>query len=279
MNDDFFTSLTNRKVQDLYWLLFKTSPLKSCPDTFEIALFPEEIITAWEINSKDYFRALDKSPSSLEVFVDRKKNYRLGFYAEALLSYFFQSFPGIQLLIQNFQITVDKKTIGEIDYVIEWENRVLHIELAVKYYLLLPKSNPNIAENWVGPSKKDNLHKKLTKIEGHQIPLGKHKILKDALPGLQTSSIESFFLFRGQFFKNDLQSCDYLNREPLDYFFWEEFDDRESEFEILDRPDWLGSIDRITMSGKPFEKGGNRPLMVKLKTNKVCFIVPDDWND
>lgn len=282
MNYDFFHSLRNNKVKDLYWLLFKSSPLKKCPQEFEIALFPEEIIQEWERDSTDYFRILDSSPSSLFDFVDRKKNYRLGFYAESLLSYFFQTYPKIQLWIQNIQITNEKQTIGEIDFVIEWDEQILHIELAVKYYLLLPQENQYIAKNWIGPSRKDNLEKKLKKIQEHQLPLGKHEKLLATLPDAFKGKIQSYFLFRGQFFANDVVYCDYLNREPLKYYFNKAIKNNKEEIEeILIRPDWLSSIDRFSqikensLNNETF----NRPQMVKFSHKKVGFVVPDDWND
>ncbi len=282
MNYDFFNSLQNTKVQDLYWLLFKTSPLKACPKEFSIPFFPKDIIDQWEEHASDYFRSLDNSPEELQHFVDRKKNYRLGFYAESLLSYFFQTFAEVELLIQNFQITEDKTTIGEIDFVIRWNNRILHIELAVKYYLLLPHSDPYTTRNWIGPSRKDNLQKKLTKIEGHQLPLGKHELLLNSIPGIKEELIESYFLFRGQFFWNEQVACDYLNHEPLHYFFNQQIKASQNNYSILYRPDWLGSIDRK----EPYKKhetaewdNSSKPKMVKLNSKKVCFIVPDDWNN
>ncbi len=282
MNYDFFYSLRNPKVQDLYWLLFKNPPLKTCPKEFSIPFFPEDIIDQWEEHASDYFRALDNSPKELQHFVNRKKNYRLGFYAESLLSYFFQTFADIELLVQNFQITADKITIGEIDFVIRWNNRILHIELAVKYYLLLPHSDPYVASNWIGPSRKDDLHRKLTKIEGHQLPLGKHELLIDSIPGIQEDQIESYFLFRGQFFWNEQVACEYLNREPLHYFFTQQIKASQNNYTILCRPDWLGSIDRKEPDKKheiiELDNSG-KPKMVKLDSKKVCFIVPENWND
>jgi hypothetical protein len=282
MNYDFFHSLQDNKVKDLYWILFKSSPLKKCPQEFEIALFPEEIIQAWENDSANYFRLLDSSPASLHRFVDRKKNYRLGFYAESLLSYFFQTFSKIQLWVQNFQITNDKQTVGEIDFVIEWKDRIFHIELAVKYYLLLPQENQYIAKNWVGPSRKDNLEKKLKKIQSHQLPLGKHEKLLSLLPKAFKSIMQSYFLFRGQFFANEKVDCDFLNREPFNYIFNRTITNSEEQIvKILNRPDWLSSIDRISQSDveNTNDDSFNKPQMVKFSSNKVGFIVPDDWND
>lgn len=278
MNYKFFRSLKDNNVKDLYWLLFKPSPIKNCPEGFNIPLFPVEIIKEWEEQSQDYFESLKQHPSDLQHFVNRKKNYRLGFYAEALLSYFFQTFKDIQLLLQNYQISQDKQTIGEIDFVIGYKNRVFHLELAVKYYLLLPESGPNLAQNWIGPSRKDDLNKKLTKIESHQLPLGRHEKLIEVLPFSKNQKIESYFLLRGQFFSHDSVECSFLNQIPLPYYFKNEVR-QENISKLLQRPDWLGSIDRSDQKENLNAISFSRPQMLKFTNNTIGFVVPDNWND
>lgn len=280
MNYDFFHSLNDKNVKDLYWLLFKPSPINDCPEGFNIPLFPLEVIEEWEENTQPYFESLDQNKSGLTTFVNRKKNYRLGFYAESLLSYFFQTFKDVQLLLQNYQICQNKQTIGEIDFVIEYKNRVFHLELAVKYYLLLPKSDPNLAQNWIGPSRKDDLDKKLTKIENHQLPLGKNTKLMEVLPCIKNRKIESYFLFRGQFFSHDRVECSYIYQMPLPYYFESEVR-KENISQLLQRADWLGSIDSSDKVEKPraTELSFLRPQMVKLTNKKVGFVVPENWND
>jgi hypothetical protein len=146
----------------------------------------------------------------------------------------------------------------------------------------LPHSDPYAASNWIGPSRKDDLNKKLTKIEGHQLPLGKHELLLNSIPGIKEDTIESYFLFRGQFFWNEKIECGFLNREPLHYLFKRELKETQRRYTVLNRPDWLGSIDR---NEKILEQkisntiDSDKPQMVKFDSKKVSFIVPDNWDD
>ena len=90
--DETFKRLNNRNVKDLYWLLFSRCPINNNhPDLSEIPFFPTEIVEEWKQNTVDYFLNLDKEAAVLTHFLKRPKNSRLGFYAEALLSFFFQN--------------------------------------------------------------------------------------------------------------------------------------------------------------------------------------------
>src|SRR5690554_2284462 len=167
-----YHQLKNKTVRDLYWLLFSESPLSDNYDLSPYSLFPKEILNQWQLASEEYFLALDKKHYEIENFVKRKKNKRLGFYAEALLSYFFQTFKQVELLLQNFQIIDQQKTIGEVDFIIRYNEKVIHLECAVKYYILKDLNKKNDPSQWVGPRLKDNLELKLNKIIQHQLPLG-----------------------------------------------------------------------------------------------------------
>tara|TARA_B100000508_G_C11465884_1_gene282575 strand:- start:59879 stop:60730 length:852 start_codon:yes stop_codon:yes gene_type:complete len=283
MNYDFFHSLENRTVKDLYWLLFKPKPLVSCPKPFDVPFFPEEIIKEWEPLSCKFFEQLDEHPQDIERFVQRKKNYRLGFYAEALLSYFFQSFNKTELILQNFQIRDEKQTLGEIDFIVKYNERVFHIELAVKYYLLLPNGDPAVPENWIGPSRKDNLHKKLRKVQDNQLGHGEHQSVRKEVPSEFRDKIESYFLFRGQFFKNDSNDTSDVARNSLNYYFLNKID-LDQDMIILQRPNWLSSIDSQKNQTESYSKQNTatfeRPQLVKIRNHKeIAFIVPENWND
>ena len=284
MNTSFFSSLKNQTVRDLYWLIFQKSPIASCPVEFNIPLFPDEIISYLEENSFNYFRQLDLFPGQLKHFVNRKKNYRLGFYAEALLSYYFQTHPEIELIIQNFQIVDNKKTIGEIDFIIKWKHRILHIELAVKYYLLIPDSDPQKAENWVGPSKKDNLRKKLLKVQDTQLNLAKNDHILAQIAEEYHEKIESFFMLRGQFFTHDQVSKSFTNthRKLLPFFFEKDIElENKTIVKELKRPNWLGSLEgnikQITF--EEHKTVVNKPLLVQFKDGEIGFILPEDWRN
>jgi hypothetical protein len=284
MNTKFFSSLSNRTVSDLYWLLFQKSPIASCPDGFNFPLFPDEIIIDLEANSYTYFEQLDAAPEEIEHFVDRKKNYRLGFYAEALLSFYFQTNTAIELIIQNLQIMEDKKTIGEVDFLVKWKHRLLHIELAVKYYLLIPSADPEQAENWIGPSKKDNLGKKLLKVQNAQLNLFKYPSALEKIPAAYDQKIESFFMLRGQFFSHKEQFCSFANQNRCIRPFYFENDSvlkNKTIKQVLTRPNWLSSLDKRNnlIALKGLNQKIIKPTLVKFESDSVGFILPESWKE
>lgn len=63
-------------------------------------------------------------------------NIRLGHLAEKIVSELIKSSTNYNVLYENVQVIEDKKTIGEIDFIIEEEKsrRFIHMELAYKFY-------------------------------------------------------------------------------------------------------------------------------------------------
>ena len=66
-----------------------------------------------------------------------------------------------KLLQHNVQVKKAHKTYGEVDYLLQINERIYHVELAVKFYLLY--QDPSLPHHWIGPNAKDTLQKKLEK--------------------------------------------------------------------------------------------------------------------
>lgn len=276
----FFEQIKNRTVRDLYWLIFEPSPLLRMPVAFDLPLFPSELYEEWKMKSYDYFEKLEHAPKQLNQFVDRPKNKRLGFYCESLFSFFLQTFPGIELWAQNIQIIEAKQTLGEIDFIFTWQDKVFHVELAVKYYLLLPGLSAMSASNWIGPSRKDNLYKKLSKVQERQLSLGKHVSITKRLPSSFEDRIDSFLLLKGNFFQRPSAEsrCDFLNKTPNFYFFEKEMIGETVNF--LDRPNWMSSFYDSYQTAWGIEINSiEKPAMIKRQDGSTAFLVPDNWND
>lgn len=82
-----------------------------------------------------------------------------------------QACTDYELLAQNLQIIDQKQTIGELDFLL-WdkkENCALHLELAFKFYLLLPDNHPGL-DRLVGLNGEDRLDLKLNKLNQRQFP-------------------------------------------------------------------------------------------------------------
>ena len=100
-------------------------------------------------------------------------NIRLGHLVEKIVSELIKSSANFKVLYENIQIIENKKTIGEIDFIIEEINtkQVIHLELAYKFYLLDPSISSELINNWIGPNRNDSLREKLEKLKSKQLPL------------------------------------------------------------------------------------------------------------
>lgn len=125
------------------------------------------------------------------------KNVRLGHLAERVVAQALKASDNFRLLAENVQIVVDKKTIGELDFIAEdlSDGRILHIELAYKFYLYDSKISSEPLHNWIGPNRRDSLIEKLEKLKKKQYPLLYHEALKTQLPDLNPESVDQVSCF------------------------------------------------------------------------------------
>lgn len=280
MQSKVYTYLKSKTVRDLYWLLFTDAPLSDNYDLKPYSLFPEEILDKWKVESLDYFLQLDENSADIDNFVNRRKNKRLGFYAEALLSYFFQTFKETELLLQNFQINKEQITIGEIDFIILYNGKVIHLECAVKYYLLKDSNLFNNPSQWVGPRLKDNLELKINKIIQHQIPLGGRKEITAKI----NRSIDVSYLFlKGVFFAEEPISLELINRNtPHSFIRVSNLKElKVKAIDTLSRPNWLSSLSPIqslkTTDSIEIDMNLVNPILYMFNDGKARFVVADDW--
>lgn len=128
-----------------------------------------------KINSKKYpfqnFTFLDKKIAENEFVLPN--NLVLGMQAEACFEAYLKRSKNFELLTANLQIQGEKQTLGELDYIVRdlTTKKVVHIELACKFYLYDKTLGPSEEAKWIGPNRKDNLFDKLEKIKQKQFPL------------------------------------------------------------------------------------------------------------
>jgi len=152
-------------LNDLFWVVTSLNLLNQ-----DLPEFKEEIgIDLIEDREKKafsiWFQALCENPFLLESYFNSEDQLILGKYFERLVQFFFENYPRYELLIAGKQFFDRKTTLGELDFVIrdKTKNEVLHLEVAVKYYMGY-KSSPKHSM-WIGPNGLDTLEKKLTKFE------------------------------------------------------------------------------------------------------------------
>ncbi|MFT5713690.1 MAG: hypothetical protein ACI9WT_000228 [Flavobacterium sp.] len=147
--------------------------------------------------------SLDSSVTGLETFhlssltllkdleFQLPTNLRLGHLAEKIVSGLIKSSVNYEVLYEHFQIIEDQKTIGEIDFIIEnrIEKKLIHLELAYKFYLFDPSISPEAINNWIGPNRNDSLSQKLDKLKRKQFPLLHHSCTASKLNTIDIDTV------------------------------------------------------------------------------------------
>lgn len=101
----------------------------------------------------------------------------LGKRMEHFFTCFIDHFSSEEILTHNRQIIQDKKTLGEIDFLLKnpASGEISHIELVYKFYLYDPASGSSEVDHLIGPNKRDSLGQKLHRLQKGQFPLLFHK--------------------------------------------------------------------------------------------------------
>ena len=127
-------------------------------------------------------------------------NQRLGKYVERFVSFQIANTEGISLIAENIQISKDKITLGELDFLINKNGKPIHLEVIYKFYLY----NPTLKglDCLIGPNKKDSLVEKLNKLREKQLPLLYSKECEKYLKSisLQNADISQQVYFKAQLF-------------------------------------------------------------------------------
>ena len=131
------------------------------------------------------------------------KNIRLGHQMEYVFQQLIDYSQRYGISAYNVPIRRDKISLGEIDFILEdfHENKLLHVELTYKFYILDPTvANP--IHQLIGPNKRDAFYAKKEKIKHHQIPLihslEGDRVLQDL--NIDTKVLEHRVCFKGQVF-------------------------------------------------------------------------------
>jgi hypothetical protein len=127
--------------------------------------------------------------TDLEVILPA--NVRLGHVAERVVSELIKSSTNYTLLYENIQILEGKKTIGEIDFILQelHTHEITHVELAYKFYLYDPAHSSKPIQNWIGPNRNDSLQEKLDKLEKKQFPLLYHHCAESTFEDIDLADV------------------------------------------------------------------------------------------
>jgi len=124
-------------------------------------------------------------------------NLRLGHLVEKIVAELIKASTNYKVLYENVQIIEDRKTIGEIDFIIEnkMTKQLIHLELAYKFYLFDPSISSQPINNWIGPNRNDSLKEKLEKLKTKQFPLLYHNSAKSKFKNIDLGEVSQALCF------------------------------------------------------------------------------------
>jgi hypothetical protein len=159
----------------------------------------------WQAHFQRYLprlSALDADPTELNDMLGRLPTTRLGVRFEALLSFWLNDhsdhWHDFELLAQNIQLKDDKRTIGEVDFIIENKvtGEIEHWELSLKFYLGEALLKPF---EWRGLNDRDTFGRKIKHTIERQF-----NVDQIDLPLLGTKTIQKRrAIFKGRLFYPD----------------------------------------------------------------------------
>ncbi|MDO3385555.1 DUF1853 family protein [Gilvimarinus sp. SDUM040013] len=257
-------------------------------------------------NCAAWLRKLDRDPDPLFKHLAKRKSTRLGLYFESLWAFFWQRTTQTEVLAYNLQISKSGRTLGALDFIVKQGTRQIHIEAAVKFYLL-SGSDENNYDQWIGPNTNDNLGKKIGRMQEHQFPILGHEITQNRLRQLNidNANTEQALILKGMlFFPFDhiKPISDRLIRHKQNVWLHVANLDKvcAAEFySVIPRNRWLGpaiyharlqplSAQQLKIALASQIRYDNRPRMVaelfrdfdgKWKEKKRFFVVSDYWPD
>lgn len=217
-----------------------------------------------------------ETPSLFEQTLSQHKAKRLGHYFEQLWHFYWQHEPTTEVLAHSLQVVADGRTLGEADFLLRQNlnsqhEKVLHIELACKFYLQQGSA-------WLGPNAKDSWQKKSSQMQEKQLKLLQTQQAKQLLTQLDLPyPDQSIALCKGRLF-----------RQSDEQYFWMHAANRhllaQQPYQILAREQWLAPVNNAEHSQQDLmQLTIERPVCVAaINTqdkyeNQRFFIVPNHW--
>lgn len=149
--------------------------------------------------------------------LDHPRNSVLGKRMESFFEIAIKHSSRYELIASNIQIIEEKRTIGELDFLVfdKESAKPLHIELVYKLYVYDPTISPEI-NKWIGPNRRDSFAEKLDKLNSRQFPLlykpAVHNYLEELK--LDLKGIEQQLCFKAHLFlpnNSILQQTTFIN--------------------------------------------------------------------
>lgn len=203
-----------------------------------------------KVNISELSEKILQSPENYLAYFNSLSLRRLGRYSEVLTEIILSHSPDITFHRQGLQIGSKKETYGEMDFIFSYQDKVIHLEQAMKFFIQSKSSSE--WSDFIGPGGVDRLDKKMDKLLWKQSKISETLLAKKILSEENLPDITHInLLTKGWFFyhlsnleKNDCTIPKVSNSEH--YKGWWLYDHEFSfhfqakdKFQILQRPFWL----------------------------------------
>lgn len=206
---------------------------------------------------------------------------------ETLFSHYLRQSGRFELILENFQLIKDQITIGEIDFMLKElsTGRILHLEMACKFYLYRDGLSQDPLSSWIGPNGRDRLIDKIAKLRERQFPLLHHPLMASTLEKLAISpnDIHQQLFMPGFLFtpKNQVVNEPLLNPASIcgHWLSAAEFMDQDfskSELAIPAKENWL--LHPIHNKEWLDASAGRKIVMQKLEAQRSPMVWTKDSN-
>ncbi len=218
--------------------------------------------------------------------VEREPVRQVGRWFEQVHLAALQSAAGVEVLAANRAVRKDGETLGELDVVYRHCGRVVHREVAVKFYLAAkPGDDPSA---WIGPGRRDRLDLKLGHLANRQLTLPQRARADGVWPDDLPFPDHSEVLLLGALFSPPddprLPCGADENATHGRWYYARGFAERfgDAPWAVLDKPWWLSpehARQAPTKAASALADGLRRPSFVGRVGDAVerAFVVPDGW--
>lgn len=286
-----------RVIDDLLWALSSPSLLRN--RTGDDVILTDLWCRDAEGKDRDLIQNLHSNQYFQTLLTDFSLDeMRLGIYFEHLILIWFKCSPRFKLLAYNLPVRRNALTLGAFDFIVYdyTIEKTLHIETAVKFYLLTQPSEELSA--WCGPDGHDNFQAKYDHLLNKQIRLSEQRGVTSWLKKQNINIDQHHIFIKGRLFAhNSLKHVvsplinPALNIDRV--FFFNEFIDlffsSKGFFTILPKEKWLSTlklnaaepIQVLNMQKKKPQPWDLPVCLAYLSTDYIevfrCFVVPDTW--
>jgi hypothetical protein len=313
MNKDYL-QFVNKEIQkfktpelrDLAWVIAAPPLFDSFPEN-EIELLTSDFFEKEFTRILPRLTSLDKNPTDLLSFIHNGNTKLLGKYFEALIKYWLMKFSNFKVIRTNVQIFKNKRTIGELDFLIKDKvGGVIHLETAGKYYISAKGTKE--WRNFYGPNPADNLSTKIEKMLNEQIKLSSEPSAKSILKSLGINTqVRHLIIFKGFFYypwneEGDFTPAYGASKNHL-YGYWIKVNEAEQllsgkdyRWTVLQRREWISrrffippektytTEQLVELLSNYFLKNNYPLLIAKTEANgnyfieiERIFVISPDW--